>query len=299
MRRIAVTALVLILVAAGSSARGDGGSRLKLAREIVDVTHLADKIRGLLPSLAPTVRHALSQELVDAATSEKAVLLVQNPSPEDLGQLMDRVAALYARELTEKDLSDALAFYRTPSGRDMLAKEAEIGGAIGAVAVNWAVTLANRTAADSAKAKPSPASDRWRVEYITAPSRAAVLREYLDPMEKPEWTALRTVTLAKLIAQRCRGVQLNERVLYDFWHRSGLGAVDSGGLDLMNAVVAPAFSYFDVDRLKLVCAASDDLFGANGRLVPNLLSSGDGLPNGIERGYIPVPAITNVPHGKG
>lgn len=302
MRRIAATVLTVTLAVA-SPAQSDDGNRLKLARQLVDVTHLAEKIRRILPTLTPSIEQALSREMVDAATREKATLLIQASPSEDFDRLMDQVAALYARELTDEDLSNILAFYQTPSGRDMLAKEAEIGGAIGTLAFHWAVTLADRAVADRAGAESATttvsAADRWRAEYIAAPSRAAALQQYFDPMEKPEWTALRTITLAKLIAERCRGVRLNEGVLGNLWHRSGLDAASVDDLGLMSAIVAPTFSYFDANQLKLVCAASDDLFGNKGRLVPDLLSSGDGLPMGFENGYVRVPTITGLPHGKG
>jgi uncharacterized protein len=299
MRRIATAALFMLLAAAGSPVRADDANRLKLAKDILNLTHLDDKIRGVLPSLAPSVRQALSREMVDPAASEKAVRVVQAPSPGDLASLMDDVAALYARELTEQDLSDILAFYHTASGQDMLAKEPEIGGAIGMLALQWAITLANRSVSgvDGTTAASTPGN--WREAYIATPSRAAVLQQYIDPMDKPEWTALRTVTLAQLVAGGCRGVQLNQSTLKDFWHSSGLDIVTIGDLEMMNAVVAPAFNYFDSDRMKLVCAASDSLFGPKGRLVPDLLSSGDGVPKGSGSGYVRVPAVTGFAHGKG
>ena len=299
MRCIALAIAATGLATAAPAARADDAARLALAREVLQVTHLAEKVRGLLPVLVPAVRQELAREMVDAPKREAAVRRVQAPSPEDLDLLMDEVAALYARELTEEDLSNALAFYRTPSGRNMLAKEAEIGGAIGTLAQHWAITLADRIAAERSSTAASRPAQGWREDDIAASDRAAVLQRYIDPMDRPEWTALRSVTLATLIAGLCRDVRLDQGVLDTFLATSGLDAVSMGDMESMNAIVAPAFSYFDDDRLKLVCAASDHLFGPNGRLVPNLLSGGNGLPKTSGHGYLSIPAFTSVPHGKG
>lgn len=305
MFRIAAAVLGLWFALAELPARADDVTRLSLARQIVDVTHVTDKLRGLLPGLAPALRQALSSELVDPATADAVVERVLRPSREDLDHLSDDIAALYARELSEEDLSGILAFYRSRSGRDMLAAETAIGGAISVLAQHWAFALADRvataakttTVAGATTDVPDP--QRWRQEYIAVPDRAAILQDYTDPMERPEWTALRTVTLAKLIAERCRGAYLDQRVLGRYLDGSGLEALAIGDLDGVKAVVAPAFSYFDADRLKLVCAAAGFLFGDKGKLVPNLVSAGTGVPSTWRRGYLTVSPFTAFPHGRG
>ncbi len=298
MRGVAATLVIIVLVLSASRARADDTNSLKLAREIVGVTHLAEKIRGLLPLLGTPLRHALSQEAIDPARIELAVSRVQSPSTEDLDRLVDEVAALYARELTEEDLANALAFYRTTSGQNMLAKEAEIGDRIGVLAQHWAIDLADRAVA-AQPSRDTPADARWRRDYIAVPSRAAVLQRFVDPMDKPQWTALRTVTLANLIADQCLRSQLDDHVLAGYVHETGLDEISVHDLDTVALIIAPEFSYFDDEQLRLMCAAADDLFGNAGRLVPHLVSAGSGTPAIPNRGFFPVTIFMGFPHRRG
>lgn len=119
---------------------------------------------------------------------------------------------------------------------------------------------------------------RWRDEYIAEPARKAMLERYTEPMEKEAYTALRTLTLAKLVTSRCLGSSFDPDIVRDYIAESGLGRLSSNDVALATSLANADFSYFDLTRLKLVCAAAGHLFGDKGVLVPNLVSSGLGLP---------------------
>ncbi len=303
MRWIAATLLALTLAGAVPSARADDASRLKLARDIVGVSHLADKLKGLTPLLVWQVRQALLQKGdADPPQIDAALHRFQDSSSADIDRFVDDVAVVYANDFTEEDLANLLAFYRTPTGQNLLAKEAEIAVAIASASKRWAKDIGDRVAADVAKATskdPMLDPQRWRKEYIAIPARAAILQRFIDPMDKPEWTALRTITLAKVISERCRGSSMNRSVLADYLGKTGLDGVSIGDLDLMKLIVMSEFNYFDYDRLRLVCAAADDLFGDEGRLVRKLVFPGNGVPWTSDRGYISVTPFTDFLHQRG
>ena len=303
MRRIIATFVTLTLVVAGYAAHADDASRLKLAHDLVGATHASDKVAVLIPALIAQSRQAMAQKGdMDLAGIDAALQRFKDHSQGEVDRHVDILASIYAKEFTEDDLANILIFYRTPTGQTLAAKEVEMGGAIASAMRNWAKDLADRIASEVAKgtaAKPALDPQRWRSEYIAAPARAAVVQRYVDPMDKPQWTALRTVTLAKVISERCRGSPMDLDVLKSYLDQTGLGDVTIGDLDLMKSIVAPEFDFFDTDRLQTLCAAADYLFGDGGKLVPKLVLPGNGVPSTYQHGYMAVLPFTDFPHQRG
>ena len=303
MRRIIATLATLTLVAAGSAAHADDASRLKLARDLVGATHASDKVAVLLPALIAQSRQAMVQKGdTDPAQIDAALQRFKDHLQEEGDRLVDVLASIYAKEFTEDDLANLLTFYRTPTGQTLAAKEVQMGSEIASAMRNWVKNLADRITSDVAKetaTTPGPDPQRWRSEYIAAPARAVVVQRYIDPMEKPEWTALRTVTLAKVISERCRGSPMDPEVLGNYLEQKGLGDVTIGNLDLMKSIVAPEFNFFDTDRLQTLCAAADYLFGDAGKLVPKLVLRGNGVPLTHQHGYMAIVPFTDFPHQRG
>ena len=63
------------------------------------------------------------------------------------------MAEVYAKEFTEADLANLLAFYRTETGQHLLAKQPEIAKGMMLVGQQWGQGIAQQIIAELAKEK--------------------------------------------------------------------------------------------------------------------------------------------------
>jgi uncharacterized protein len=92
------------------AAHADDESRLALARDLVKETHANDNARLLMPAIANQMkpmlaRQGLDQKLIDDFTSRLLAKLNG-----DLDKFGDLAAQVYAKEFSEQDLANLLAF---------------------------------------------------------------------------------------------------------------------------------------------------------------------------------------------
>ena len=97
--------------------------RLALARELIQVLDLKSTMHNMLGVTAN------SMGLPASATPDQRARVKQLVASLGVGfdaatpDLMDAVAKIYAKTFTAQEMRDALTFYRSPSGRAMLAKQ--------------------------------------------------------------------------------------------------------------------------------------------------------------------------------
>jgi uncharacterized protein len=136
MNRVATGLAVLALVSASvthamaqpaspsSEESPPSARKLELARQLVQISDLKANMVAALRSMA-------SQQAApggDALTPERQAKLkaLQEAEADVLPKMVPTIVEAmvqgYAREFTEKELSDALAFYQSPSGRAIIAK---------------------------------------------------------------------------------------------------------------------------------------------------------------------------------
>ncbi|WP_237477970.1 DUF2059 domain-containing protein [Lichenibacterium dinghuense] len=150
------SALVLGLLLAGSSgaARADDASRLKLAREIVVVTHTVDNTRKLMPTFMGQMRDMLVK--MDPTHTKDIDTILQRSGQkldDQLSSFADLAAEVYAREFSEEDLQAVLAFDRSPAGQHLIDKQPEITQAMAKVGQQWGQMVAQQVIADYQKEK--------------------------------------------------------------------------------------------------------------------------------------------------
>jgi len=152
---MATVALVAVLV--GSPARADDASRLKLARELVVVTHTVDNMRKIVPTLMTQVRTMLVQQ--NPAETKTIDTLLQR-STQRLDQQLDSfaefAAQVYAREFSEDDLGALLAFDRSPTGQHFIDKQPEINQAMIEVGQRVGQSIAEQVVEEFKKEKAAP-----------------------------------------------------------------------------------------------------------------------------------------------
>ena len=158
-RSIAV--LGLLLAGSAGPAHADEASRLKLARDIVVVTHTVDNTRKLMPTFMGQVRDMLVK--MDPTHTKDVDIILQRSSQkmdDQLASFADLAAAVYAREFSEEDLQAVLAFDKSPAGQHLIDKQPEIAQAMAKVGQQWGQMIAQQVIADYQKEKaaaaPSP-----------------------------------------------------------------------------------------------------------------------------------------------
>ena len=160
MRWIAATLVALTLAGGAPAAWADDASRLRLAHEVVDLTHAGDNMKAIMPTMAQQMRAVLGQQgNADKAQIDAYVQRFQDRLDQEIPAFTDLVADVYAREFSDDDLTNLLAFYRTPTGQHLLGKQPEIAKGLLLAGQEWGKRVAGEVLADMQKEKaaaPSP-----------------------------------------------------------------------------------------------------------------------------------------------
>ena len=149
MRWMAATLVALSLTGAASPAQADDASRLKLARQVVEVAHAGDNMRAIMPVMAQQMRTLMGQQgNASEAQIGNFVQRFQDRLGRDIPSFVDLVAKVYAREFSDEDLSGLLAFYRTTTGQHLLSKQQEIAKGMLVAGQEWGKTVAQEVLAE-------------------------------------------------------------------------------------------------------------------------------------------------------
>jgi hypothetical protein len=137
MRRVAL-GLIAAFALCLPAAHADDAAHLALARDVIAAMHTADQMRLALPAMAKQARPVL---FVQAGGDDKGIddFLARYDSNADalITQVTDKIAEIYAQNLTDADLKGLLAFYKSPAGLDFIGKENVITAATQQLGVQW------------------------------------------------------------------------------------------------------------------------------------------------------------------
>jgi uncharacterized protein len=161
LRQIHILAVMVCMVlgltlSPGRQAVADEQHRLSAAHEIVALTHAADNMRTIIPTMMTSLRPMLSGKGVNPATVDAVLNDFQTKASQQTDQMVDLIAAVYAREFTDEDLDALVAFYHTPAGEHLVAKQPEILKGMLAVGQQWGQMIAKQTLDDLAQGKIQP-----------------------------------------------------------------------------------------------------------------------------------------------
>ena len=98
--------------------------KLELARQVVEASGMDDTLtNGLRAAAAQMTASAAKSLSPDRQAKMKIIGEAEGDALAKMGpQIIDNVVDGYARDFTEQELTDFLAFYRSPSGRAMVTK---------------------------------------------------------------------------------------------------------------------------------------------------------------------------------
>lgn len=138
----------LIALAGPTSASADDTSRLAVARQVVQDVHATDTMRQIVPMMLQQLKPMLKGQGADPKTVEDLIGRFQARIEPELGKFADLIAAIYAREFTEPQLTELDAFYTSPTGQALITKQPTIMQAMTTLGTQWGQNLAREVLQD-------------------------------------------------------------------------------------------------------------------------------------------------------
>jgi uncharacterized protein len=145
-------AIAVALVVASSAAQAQqqqpSPASLLVAKQIVTVTGATALFNPLIAGVVEQAKNLYLQQNPGLA---KDLNEIANKMRKDLqprfSELTKEIARLYATHFTEQELKDILAFYRSPTGKKMLAQQPNVIDASMKFAQDWANKLSEQVTA--------------------------------------------------------------------------------------------------------------------------------------------------------
>ena len=146
--RATLAALVIAVGVAGFGApvraqQQPTAAALAAAKEIATLKGADVLFRPLIPGVVERTKLTLLQTnpMLEKDFNEVAAKLRAEYAPRNT-DLMNEIAKVYASHFTEQELKDVLTFYKSPSGRKMLAEEPRLVEQTMGAAQTWGTKLA-------------------------------------------------------------------------------------------------------------------------------------------------------------
>jgi hypothetical protein len=127
--RAVVLVIALIAMAASTHAQPNqpSANAVKIAREILDLKKSVDLFGSMVPGVIERVKGMLVQTNPTLGKDLDAVAAgLRRTFAPRTADLMNNIARLYASRFTETELKEIVAFYRTPTGKKVIAFEPDV-----------------------------------------------------------------------------------------------------------------------------------------------------------------------------
>jgi hypothetical protein len=94
------------------------------ARELLVTMQLADQFKAIMPTIVQGLKPAIVQNRPQVERDYDAIMpLILEGMSARLNEVLDKIAALYARTFTADELREVAAFYRGPVGQKFVQKQ--------------------------------------------------------------------------------------------------------------------------------------------------------------------------------
>jgi uncharacterized protein len=140
-------ALGIMLAAAGMSAQAQqpSTSAIANAKELITVTGATTLFGPLIAGVVEQARNLyLQQDPSLAKDLNEIAAQLRNDLQPRFAELTDEVARLYATNFTDQELKDILTFYKSASGKKLLAEQPKVVDSSMRFAQDWANKLSDQ-----------------------------------------------------------------------------------------------------------------------------------------------------------
>jgi hypothetical protein len=121
MRAVCVT--ICLLAAGSAGAQSPSPETLAAARELIVTMRAADYFKTIMPAIVQQLKPAIVQNRPQVERDYDAIMpLMLDSMNARVSEIIDQVAALYARNFTAAELNEVVAFYRGPTGQKFIQK---------------------------------------------------------------------------------------------------------------------------------------------------------------------------------
>lgn len=117
---------------------------LAAARELVQVMKATDQFKELLPTIFEGLKPAFVQGRPEMAKEYDAIMpIIIKGAMQRLNGFADMLAGIYAQNFSVDELHDLTAFYRSPTGQKLIARQPVIARASMALGQQFGQSLVN------------------------------------------------------------------------------------------------------------------------------------------------------------
>ena len=114
---------ICLLAAGPAGAQSPPPDALAAARELIVTMRAADYFKTILPAIVQQLKPAIVQNRPQVERDYDAIMpLMLESMNARVNEIIDQVAALYARNFTAAELNEVVAFYRGPTGQKFIQK---------------------------------------------------------------------------------------------------------------------------------------------------------------------------------
>jgi hypothetical protein len=123
--RIACLSLGLLAAGpAGAQSQTPSPEAMTAARELIVTMQMADNLKTIMPAIMRSLKPAIVQNRPQIERDYDALVpLLLEGMKARLNEMIDQVAALYARTFTAEELREVGAFYRGPTGQKFVQRQ--------------------------------------------------------------------------------------------------------------------------------------------------------------------------------
>jgi hypothetical protein len=146
--RPAAVAVMLAAFGAAAGAQQPPAAAVATAKELIAATGATAMFNPLIPGVVEQAKLLyLQQDPALAPDLNVVAAKIRNDLQPRFAEITDEVAVLYAKNFSEQELKEILAFYKTPTGQKLLKTQPTIISSSMDFARNWANTLSEQVVA--------------------------------------------------------------------------------------------------------------------------------------------------------
>jgi len=119
----AVCVAICLLATGPAGAQSPSPDTLAAARELIVTMRAADYFKTIMPAIVQQLKPAIVQNRPQVERDYDAIMpLMLDSMNARVSEIIEQVAALYARNFTAAELNEVVAFYRGPTGQKFIQK---------------------------------------------------------------------------------------------------------------------------------------------------------------------------------